>query len=153
VVVVRGSVGAAPRIALPQLVSRVGWKINKLHDPAVTNLGRFIHSLDQDGNIETGVRIAPAVHELIGPAPINFSPPPMPMSQGGAFDFANEPTVRRILETLNATPGVFTAKTPRTLCDAATTRNELRRNIRGIIKTTDVRIPLRDGSYVCADVF
>src|SRR5438105_15694398 len=87
---VLGAVEAAPRLNLAQLVNRVAGKIDKLHDPAVANLGRFIHSLDQDGNLETGVRIAPAVHELIGPAPINFSPPPMPMSQGGAFDFANE---------------------------------------------------------------
>src|SRR5258708_20151713 len=94
---VLGAVEAAPRIDLPQLVSRVGGKIDKLHDPAVTNLGRFIHSLDQDGNIETGVRIAPAVHELIGPAPINFSPPPIPMSQGGAFHFPNDPPIPAFL--------------------------------------------------------
>ena len=151
--VVLGSVEAAPRMNLAQLVNRVAGKIDKLHDPAVTNLGRFIHSLDQDGNIETGVKIAPIVHELVGAVVINFSPPPMPMAPGATFDFAKEPTVQRILETLNATVGVFTAKTPRKLCDAATSRNELRRNIRGIVKSTDIRIPLRDGSYVCADVF
>ena len=150
---VLGSVDAAPRLNLAQLANRVAGKIDKLHDPSVTNLGRFIHTLDQDGNIENGVRIAPAVHELVGSEPINFSPPVMPLGTGGVVDFAQDPNVLRILDSLNATPGVFTAKTPRTLCDAATTRNELRRNIRGIVKTTDVRIPLRDGSYVCADVF
>jgi hypothetical protein len=31
------------------------------------------------------------VHELIGSAPINFSPPVMPMGQGGASDLANDP--------------------------------------------------------------
>src|SRR5207245_233846 len=81
---------AAPRLNLTQLANRVAGKIDKLHDPSVTNLGRFIHSLDQDGNIETGVKIAPAVHELIGPVTINFSPPTMPMGQGGAVDFVNE---------------------------------------------------------------
>jgi predicted acyl esterase len=116
-------------------------------------MARFVHTLDQDGNIEAGVTIAPIVHELIGAAPINFTPQVMPMGHGMPVGFADDPTVLAILETLNATPGVFTAKTPRTLCDGATSRNELRRNIRGIIKTTDVRIPLRDGSYVCADVF
>ncbi|MES3001841.1 MAG: CocE/NonD family hydrolase [Pseudomonadota bacterium] len=150
---VLGSVEAAPRLNLAQLVNRVAGKIDKLHDPAVTNLGRFIHSLDRDGNIEAGVKIAPVVHELIGSEPINFSPPPMPMGAGAPVEFAKDPAVLRILETLNATPGVFTANIPRKLCDAATTRNELRRNIRGIVKSTDVRIPLRDGSYVCADVF
>ena len=75
--VVLGAVEAAPRLNLTQLANRVAGKIDKLHDPSVTNLGRFIHSLDQDGNIETGVKIAPAVHELIGPVTINFSPPTM----------------------------------------------------------------------------
>lgn len=151
--VVLGSVEAAPSLNLAQLVNKVDGKLDKLLDPLVTSLGRFVHTLDQDGNIESGVKIASIVHELIGAQPINFSPPTMPMGQGSAVEFANDPTVLAILELLNATPGVFTAKTPRTLCDAATTRNELRRNIRGIIKTTEVRIPLRDGSYVCADVF
>jgi predicted acyl esterase len=151
--IVLGATEAAPRLNLAQLANRVDGKVDKLLDPSVTNLARFVHTLDQAGSIESGVTIAPVVHELIGSAPINFSPPVMPMGQGGAGDFANDPVLRQILETLNATPGVFNDKTPRTLCDAATSRNELRRNIRGIIKMTDVRIPLRDGSYVCADVF
>ncbi|GAB3109538.1 CocE/NonD family hydrolase [Aestuariicella hydrocarbonica] len=150
--IVLGSVEAAPRLNLAQLANRVDGKIDKLHDPSITNLARFVHTLDQEGNIESGVKISPQVHELIGSTPINFSPPVMPMGQAGG-DFADDPTLLKILETLNATPGVFTAKTPRTLCEAASSRNELRRNIRGIIKTTDVRIPLRDGTYVCADVF
>jgi predicted acyl esterase len=151
--IVLGATEAAPRLNLAQLANRVDGNVDRLLDPSVTNLARFVHTLDQAGSIESGVTIAPVVHELIGSAPINFSPPVMPMGQGGAGDFANDPVLRQILETLNATPGVFNDKTPRTLCDAATSRNELRRNIRGIIKMTDVRIPLRDGSYVCADVF
>ena len=150
--IVLGAADAAPRLNLAQLANRVDGKIDKLHDPSVTNLARFVHTLDQEGNIESGVKISPLAHELIGSTPINFSPPVMPMGQA-AGGFADDPTLLKILEALNATPGVFTAKTPRTLCDAASSRNELRRNIRGIIKTTDVRIPLRDGSYVCADVF
>src|SRR5258708_12729149 len=67
--------------------------------------------------------------------------------------FASDPMVTELLRKLNATPEVFTANKPRALRNAAAARNELRRNIRGIIKTTDVKIPLRDGSYVCADVF
>lgn len=47
---------------------------------------------------------------------------------GCASHFGNDTKVKGILEILNATHGVFTAKTPGTLCDAATTRIELRRN-------------------------
>src|SRR5258708_29902826 len=59
--VVLGAVEAAPRLNLAQLVSRVAGKIEKLHDPAVTHRGRFIHSLHHDGNLEPGVRIAPVL--------------------------------------------------------------------------------------------
>lgn len=151
--IVLGAIQAAPRLNLAQLANRVDGKLDKLLDPSVTNLARFVHTLDQQGSIESGVTIAPVVHDLIGATPINFSPPVMPMGQGAVVRFEDNPVLLQIIATLNATPGVFTARTPRTLCDAATSRNELRRNIRGIIKTTDVRIPLRDGSYVCADVF
>ena len=113
------------------------------------------------------------MHELIGPMVINFnqadtdadkvtdgatsSGPSSEQMVSFAGDqtvtFASDPMVTELLKKLNATPGVFTANTPRRLRDAAAARNELRRNIRGIIKLTDVKIPLRDGSYVCADVF
>ena len=142
---VLGSVVAAPKVNLAQLVNRVAGNIDKLHDPSLTNLARLVHTLDQDGNIETGVTIAPVVHELVKPMFINFNLP--------EDSFASDPVVTGLLEKLNATATVFTANTARSLCHAATSRNELRRNIRGIIKMTDVKIPLRDGSYVYADVF
>ena len=67
--------------------------------------------------------------------------------------FASDPIVTGLLAKLNQTPGVFTAGTPRRLRNGAAARNEVRRNIRGIVKMTDVKIPLRDGTYICADVF
>lgn len=148
-----GAVEGAPRLNLAQLVNRVAGKIDKLHDPFVTNLARLVHSLDHDGNIETGVRIAPVVHDLIGQVTINFEQPVVASDPDGAVHFGNDPKVRAILATLNAHADAFATSLPRTLSDAATSRNELRRNIRGIIKMTDVKIPVRDGSYVGADVF
>ena len=150
---VLGAVEAAPRLNLAQLVTRVAGKIERLHDPFITNLGRLVHSLDQDGNIETGVKIAPIVHALIGPMTINFEQPVVATDPNGANHFGNDPKVRGILDLLNATSGVFSTSLPRLLTHPAATRNELRRNIRGIIKMTDVKIPVRDGSYVGADVF
>jgi len=171
---VLGSVDAAPRVNLAQLVNRADGKIDRLHDPIVTNLARLIQTLDQDGNIENGVSIAPIVHELIEPIVINFNQAttdaakvddaPAGKDDAGtaamvAFasdqtsTFASDPMITGLLEKLNATPEVFTANTPRRLRNGAAARNELRRNIRGIIKMTDVKIPLRDGSYVCADIF
>jgi len=142
---VLGSVPGAPAVNLAQLVDRVDGRIDKLHDPAVTNLARLIQTLDQDGNVEAGATIAPTVHDLIPPMVINF--------EQTESAFASDPGIESLLRTLNASPDVYTAMKPRGLRTAAAARNELRRNIRGIIKTTDVRIPLRDGSFVYADVF
>ena len=170
---VLGSVEGAPRGNLAQLVNRADGKIDRLHDPIVTNLARLVQTLDQDGDGENGVTIGPIVHDLIGPIVINFnqadtdatkvaagatsSGPTTDQMVSFAGDqtvtFASDPTVTELLAKLNATPGVFTANQPRSLRNAAAARNELRRNIRGIIKLTDVKIPLRDGSFICADVF
>ena len=141
---VLGATAGAPRVDLAQLVPRVAGKIDRLHDPLATNLARFVQTLDRDGKVETGVVIAAAVHEVVDRG-LNFMLP--------AADFAADPAVVDLLARLDATPGVFTDRVPRTLRSAAAARNELRRNIRGIVKATDVRVPLRDGSYVLADVF
>jgi hypothetical protein len=172
--IVLGSVKGAPRVNLAQLVDRADGKIDRLHDPMVTNLARLVQTLDQDGDLENGVTISPIVHDVVGPAVLNFNQAPtdaeredaanagtegsgaaamVAFSSNQTITFAGDPAVVGLLETLNATPGVFTARTPRRLRNGASSRNELRRNIRGIVKLTDVRIPLRDGSYVCADVF
>jgi predicted acyl esterase len=143
--IVLGTAAGAPRINLAGLVNSVDGKIDRLHVPAITNLARFVLSLDNHGNIESGLAIAPAVHDLLGPMFFNWA-----LSE---TDFAADPTVCKIFDTLNAAPGVFTTNQPRSLRSGASARNELRRNIRGIIKQTEVRIPMRDGSYVCADIF
>jgi len=171
---VLGSVEGAPRVNLAQLVNRADGNIDKLHDPIVTNLARLVQTLDQDGTVEGGVTIAPIVHELVEPMVINFNQaatdaaevdaPTSDATGSGPADmvsfaadqtitFASDPMVMELLRKLNATPGVFTANTPRRLLNGAAARNELRRNIRGIVKKTDVKIPMRDGSFVCADVF
>lgn len=171
---VLGSIEGAPRVNLAQLVIRADGRIDRLSDPMVTNLARLVQTLDSDGDLEGGVTIAPVVHELVGPMVVNFNQaatdaqpgdgaPAEGQGSGAAamvafssnqtITFATDPVVTGLLDLLNATPGVFTANTPRRLRNGAAARNELRRNIRGIVKLTDVRIPVRDGSYVCADVF
>ncbi len=148
-----GTAPGAARVNLAELVNRVAGKIDRLHDPLITNLARLMQSLDQEGSREGGVRIAPVVHDLVGPLVLNFNQPEDNAAGAAGGSFASDPAVMRLFDTLNATPGVFTANTPRRLRGAQAARNELRRNIRGIIKATDVKIPLRDGSYVYGDVF
>ncbi|MDP9026704.1 MAG: hydrolase, partial [Actinomycetota bacterium] len=170
---VLGGTKGAPRVNLAQLVDRSDGKVERLHDPMVTNLARFVQTLDADGDYEDGIIIVPAVHDVIGQIVLNFNQAStdateveeeagdkgpgtaamVAFSTDQTITFATDAAVTGLLEKLNATPGVFTANTPRRLRDGAAARNELRRNIRGIRKLTDVRIPTRDGSYVCADVF
>jgi len=171
---VLGSLSGSPRVNLAQLINRADGKIDRLHDPMVTNLARLAQTLDQDGSNENGITIAPAVHDVVGPIVLNFNQAAtdaadvddaaaaasgtgtsamVAFATDQTITFASDPAVTALLDTLNKTQGVFTANTPRRLRNGAAARNELRRNIRGIVKQTDVRIPLRDGTYVCADVF
>ena len=152
---VLGTTEGAPRVNSAQLIKRVSGNIEKLHDPSVTNLARLLQTLDQDGDVENGVTIAPAVHDIVGSKIIVLDYPPGMHGEtpAGQNNFDNNPVIVGLIDELNAKPGVFTARTPRKLRPGAAARNELRRNIRGIIKMTDVEIPLRDGSFVYADVF
>ncbi len=153
-----GTAVGAPRVNLAQLVSRVDGKFGNLGDPHVTNLARLIQTLDEDGDIEDGVTIAPSVHELVDTTFINFDQSAAELEQAddtaaGSRRFASDPVVTGLLQRLNDTPEAFTANKPRRLRTAAAARNELRRNLLGIVKTTDVKIPLRDGSFLYGDVF
>ncbi|HEY0941922.1 MAG TPA: CocE/NonD family hydrolase [Steroidobacter sp.] len=153
---VLGSTMGADRVNLSQLISRVDGRIEKVCDPVITNMARLLQTLDQDGDVENGVTIAPQVHDIVGNRRINFGLEGvlgMFTSQEAVEKFSEDPLVIDLLAELNRTPGVFTANKPRRLRSAAAARNELRRNIRGIVKMTDVKIPLRNGSYLYADVF
>ena len=142
--VVLGSAMASDHLNLAQIVSGVAGNIDKVRNPELVNLVRFLETLDQDGNIENGVTITPAESKLIGRHPIEF--------RQSEDAFSRDFTVTGLLSELNSNKEYF-AGTPRTLRSGAAARNEIRRNIRGIIKTTDVKIPLRDGSFLYADMF
>ena len=61
-----GSVVGAPRVNLAQIVSRVDGNVQKLLDPGLTNIARFLCTLDKDGDLDGGIVIAPEVHEILG---------------------------------------------------------------------------------------
>ncbi len=146
-----GAALAQPQMNLAQLVPRVAGDISRLHDPGITNLARLVQSLDEDGDPTNGVSIAPAVHDIVGSRVLDFDQlfTPGPAEAG----FTADSEVVALLEELNRAENVFTAHRPRTLREPAAARNELRRNIRGIIRVTDVKVPMRDGSHLFADVF
>jgi predicted acyl esterase len=151
---VLGKTKGAVRVNESLLASRVNGNIDKLHDPVLVNISRLLHSLDQDGLLENGVQIADQAHSVMGDRALNLSGRLHGLTEKlDAKAFAEDPAVAAALVQLNNTAGVFSTEPPRTLVTAAQARNQVRRNIRGIIKTIDVQIPLRDGSFVFADVF
>ncbi|GAB3109554.1 CocE/NonD family hydrolase [Aestuariicella hydrocarbonica] len=149
-----GSAMGAPRINLADIISRVDGNINKLQDAGLTNIARFVCSLDRDGDLNGGITIDPAVHDILGKYRINFRHDISfaGMDLNPTLEFEQDPMVSTMLAELSDA-GVFTDRTPRQLCTAATARNEVRRNILGIQRFKDVKIPLKNGLYVYADVF
>lgn len=149
-----GHVVGAPRINMAQLVSRVDGNLHKLLDPGLTNVARFLCSLDRDGDLDGGIEIAPEVHDIVGARAIDFrrdvSFAGVPADHVG--DFERDSVVLGVLAELDAAEA-FTDRVPRQLCSSATARNEVRRNILGIRRFRDVRVPLQNGSFVYGDVF
>jgi uncharacterized protein len=143
------------RLTVADIVARVGGNPGKLADPGLTNIARFLQTLDRDGNPDTGLTLTPEIHELVGDRAIDFryrlmSLPGGPVDPVGAF--TEDPVVAQLLDDLNRAH-VFASATPRTLRSPAAARNEVRRNVLGIRRYRDVRIPLRNGSFVYADVY
>ena len=146
---VLGSTRCSDQVTLANLDASVAGDITKLRENRLTNMARFIQSLDADGNVENGVTITPKMHEIIGSRQINFD-----MSEDQFSDSGRAGEVHQLFGQLDEEAiDVFTADRPRTLRSAAAARNELRRNILGIIKMRDVKIPMGDGSFLYADVF
>ena len=120
--------------------------ISKLLDPGLTNIARFLSSLDRDGSLDGGISIDPKVHDIIGERRINFRHDISfaGLARDPVLEFEQDPFIASLLGELSA-GGVFTMRTPRHLCKAATARNEVRRNILGIQRFKDVKVPLRNG--------
>jgi hypothetical protein len=62
-------------------------------NPMLLNMGRFLQSLDADGNPENGIRINAAVREEVTGRMINFNQ--------SIKDFQNDPDVTALFDTLN----------------------------------------------------
>jgi len=114
---VLGAAVGAPRLNLADLANRVAGQVDKLHDASVTNAARLLHTLDEDGDLENGLTIAPGAHDLFTFGTLNFD---QMFSKVPAEEaFTADPMIVGLLEQLNAKKGVFSAKTPRGLRSAA----------------------------------
>jgi uncharacterized protein len=143
-------VGAAPgaeRLTVADIVARVGGNLDKLADPGLTNIARFLQTLDRDGNPDNGITLTPEIHELVGERPIDFRYRLMSLPGGPADPvqaFTEDPVVAQLLDDLNQA-NVFTDAASRILRSPSAARNEVRRNVLGIRRYRDVKIPLRNG--------
>jgi predicted acyl esterase len=153
--VVVGVARGRERLTVADLVARVDGNLTKLADPALTNIARFLQTLNRDNDPDEGITLTPEIHALVGNRAIDFRYRPASLP-GGPVDpvqsFAEDPVVTRLLDDLNQA-NVFSDAAPRTLTSPAAARNEIRRNILGIRRYRDVKIPLRNGSFVYADVY
>ena len=150
-----GAARGAERLTLADIVGRVGGNRDKLADPGLTNIARFLQTLDQDGDPDNGITLTPEIHELVADRAIDFRYGLMSLAgalTGPVQAFTEDPVVAELLDDLNRA-GVFTDGKPRTLRSPAAARNEVRRNVLGIRRYRDVKIPLRNGSFVYADVY
>ena len=150
-----GNVTAAPRVTLAHIVARVDGQLEKLKDPGLTNIARFVFTVGRSDIRDNGTDIDPRVHDIIGNRRINFRHD-ADYSATGVTDklqlFTEDEVVVELLAELNAA-GVFDQTTPRELVSPANARNEVRRNVMGILRFRDVNIPLANGLHVFADVF
>ena len=78
-----------PRLTLAHIVTRVDGQIHKLMDAGLTNVARFLCSLDRDGNLDNGIQIAPEdirdyYEKKFLPAWRSRSPEPPPSPEAAA---------------------------------------------------------------------
>ncbi len=150
-----GAARGGERLTVADIVARVDGNVDKLADPGLTNIARFLQTLDADGNSDNGITLTPEVHAVVGDRAIDFryrmmTLPFAPVEPVEAF--TEDPVVATLLADLNRA-NVFTDATPRKLASPAAARNEVRRNVLGIRRYRDVKIPLRNGSFVYGDVY
>ena len=153
--VVVGAARGKERLTVADIVARVDGRLEKLADPGLTNIARFLQTLDAGGNPDDGITLTPEIHQLVGERPIDFRYRLMSLPGGPADPvqaFTEDPVVAELLADLNQ-KNVFADARPRRLRSPAAARNEVRRNVLGIRRCRDVRIPLRNGSFVYADVY
>ncbi|OGO23055.1 MAG: hypothetical protein A2144_11945 [Chloroflexi bacterium RBG_16_50_9] len=130
-----GSAVGDKRATPADLIIEVGGDVKKIRNQKVTNIARFLQSLDGGGDLEKGVIITDKTRNVVNKYryKINFD-----QSEEA---FTEDPNIKALFAELGAA-----LRTP------AQARNRLRRALYGIKKMTDIRIPTRDGSYLLADV-
>lgn len=86
-------------------------------DPAVTNICRFLQSLDVDGDLENGIKITEEIRKEVNGRTIDFT---LSVAQ-----FEDDAILQNLFDTLNVMD-FFMDDAPRELCSVAAAQNHLR---------------------------
>lgn len=134
--IILGSAPAADKLTPADLSIEVAGNVDKIINRKVTNMARLLMSLNPACNYEEKIEITDEIRGICAKYAKRIY-----LNQPENF-FTQDPSVRALMEELGSK-----------LVSPAVARNYLRRAMNGIIKETDVKIPMRDGGYVLADIF
>ncbi|MDR1815503.1 MAG: CocE/NonD family hydrolase [Clostridiales Family XIII bacterium] len=130
-----GSAPAAEELTPADLSFEAGGSLRGLKNRRVTNISRLLLSLDPAGAGNGRIAITDDVRRAVARHRRGI------WLDASEALFENE-SVRALMEEVGGR-----------LCPAANARNALRRRIHGIVKDENVKVPLRGGGFVYADVF
>lgn len=131
-----GSVAPKAVLTPADLSAEVAGDIKKIRHRKVTNIARLLESLGKLTDEQNAIVITPEVRSVVDKYWKRLY-----LNQPEHFFAGDSATVELMAEL-----GVE-------LASAASARNNLRRAMNGIVKECDVRVPLRDGGYVLADIY
>ncbi|MCP3807825.1 CocE/NonD family hydrolase [Paenibacillus sp. Lou8.1] len=125
-----------PLITPAHLDHMVGGDIHKIKYQKATNLAVFLQSLTGEKHLEKGFVITDEQKQIIEKysREIRFDQP--------SVSFQADSVITKIFQKLGLR-----------LRSPEQARNHMRRTLHGIRKLTDVKVPMRDDSYILADVF
>lgn len=133
---VLGATAGKEILNLAEIILEVGGDINRINKRRLTNIARFLQSLNRKDNIEECIKITEEIRKAVSIYRYDID-----------FDQAEEtftadPAVNNLFKHLKSV-----LRTPEQA------RNHLRRTMYGIKKSSDVKIPMSDGSYLLANIF
>ena len=134
--IVLGSAPAEEKLTPADLSIEVAGDAGKLMNRKVTNMARFLLSLDPACVEKGAITITDEIRKIC----YSFRKK-VYLNQPEDL-FTEDPVIVELMSALNSK-----------LVSPAAARNHLRRAMYGIVKMTDVKIPTRDGSYLLADIF
>ena len=131
-----GSAPASESLTPADIVLEVAGDLKRLKNPKVTNMSRFLMSLDKNGDVQTGITITDEIRSIIRHYRYDII---FNMPEG---HFEENDTIKALFSDLGST-----------LRSPAQARNHLRRSLYSIKKHIDIKIPTRDDSYLLADIY